>query len=196
VGGIRNHLSDSRSEPVFGCGGLDIAFHDAGFQIDTAVEIDGRFAATLCANTVERGYLEGTKVLCQDVRSFHPPVNWQVDFIIGGPPCQSFSAAGRRAAGVRGTQDDRGALFQEYVRLLKQLQPRCFLFENMYGITGAEQGKAWQSIKPQAIMATANLVVTVVCNWINFVILWLLSTALALCCKAGTCATPNAAGAI
>jgi DNA (cytosine-5)-methyltransferase 1 len=129
-----------------GAGGLDIAFHDAGFRIETAVEIDERFAATLRANAVPGGYLEGTEVLCQDVREFHPAAGRQIDFLLGGPPCQSFSAAGRRAAGVQGTQDARGTLFQEYVRLLKQLAPRAFLFENVYGITGAEQGKAWQAI--------------------------------------------------
>lgn len=130
-----------------GAGGLDIAFHDAGFQIETAVEINERFAATLRANAGKGGYLEGTEVTCKDVREFHPPAGRKIDFILGGPPCQSFSAAGRRAAGVQGTQDERGTLFQEYVRLLKQLQPRAFLFENVYGITGAEQGKAWLSIR-------------------------------------------------
>jgi DNA (cytosine-5)-methyltransferase 1 len=129
-----------------GAGGLDIGFHDAGFQIETAVEIDKRFVASLRANTVRGGYLEGTDVLCQDIRDFHPPAGRKIDFILGGPPCQSFSAAGRRAAGVQGTQDERGTLFQEYVRLLNLLRPSAFLFENVYGITGAEQGKAWQSI--------------------------------------------------
>jgi DNA (cytosine-5)-methyltransferase 1 len=130
-----------------GAGGLDIAFHDAGFQIETAVEIDERFAATLRVNAGQGGYLEGTEVLCQDIRDFHPSAGRKIDFVLGGPPCQSFSAAGRRAAGVQGTQDQRGTLFQEYVRLLKLLEPRAFLFENVYGITGAEQGKAWQSIR-------------------------------------------------
>ena len=99
-----------------GAGGLDIAFHDAGFQIESAVEIEERFAATLRANAVRGGYLEGTEVLCQDIRDFHPPAGRKLDFILGGPPCQSFSAAGRRAAGVQGTQDERGTLFQEFVQ--------------------------------------------------------------------------------
>ncbi len=94
-----------------GAGGLDIAFHDAGFQIESAVEIDERFAATLRANAAPGGYLEGVEVLCQDIRNFHPAAGRKIDFILGGPPCQSFSAAGRRAAGVQGTQDARGTLF-------------------------------------------------------------------------------------
>jgi DNA (cytosine-5)-methyltransferase 1 len=77
-----------------------------------------------------------------------------VDFVIGGPPCQTFSAAGRRAAGVAGTTDRRGTLFQEYVRILKLLQPKGFLFENVYGITGANKGEAWQEIQEAALQDT------------------------------------------
>ena len=70
----------------------------------------------------------------------------RIDFIIGGPPCQTFSAAGRRANGVLGTTDARGVLFREYVRLLQELSPIGFLFENVYGIIGAQGGKPWEEI--------------------------------------------------
>jgi DNA (cytosine-5)-methyltransferase 1 len=129
-----------------GAGGLDIGFHDAGFEIIEQVEIEEKFVATLRANSGRGKYLSESKVERIDIREFYPPSDLKVDFIIGGPPCQTFSAAGRRAAGVRGTTDERGTLFEEYVRLLKQLQPVGFLFENVYGITGADDGKAWQSI--------------------------------------------------
>lgn len=56
------------------------------------------------------------------------------------------SYAGRRAAGVSGIDDPRGNLFQEYVRILKKLQPKGFLFENVYGILGAQDGKPWKDI--------------------------------------------------
>lgn len=129
-----------------GAGGLDIGFHDAGFEIVEQVEIEEKFVATLRANSGRGKYLSESKVESTDIRDFHPSDDLKVDFIIGGPPCQTFSAAGRRAAGVKGTTDARGTLFEEYVRLLKQLQPAGFLFENVYGITGADDGKAWQSI--------------------------------------------------
>ena len=129
-----------------GAGGLDIGFHDAGFEIVEQVEIEEKFVATLRANSGHGKYLSESKVESTDIREFHPPADLKVDFIIGGPPCQTFSAAGRRAAGVRGTSDQRGTLFEEYVRLLKQLKPTGFLFENVYGITGADEGKAWQTI--------------------------------------------------
>jgi DNA (cytosine-5)-methyltransferase 1 len=130
-----------------GAGGLDIGFHDAGFDIQASVEIDARFAESLKRNSAEGGYLAGTTVHCEDIRGFDPSIYEGIEFIIGGPPCQTFSAAGRRAAGVQGTQDARGTLFQEYVRILKALSPKAFLFENVYGITGAEKGRAWEEIR-------------------------------------------------
>jgi len=129
-----------------GGGGLDIGFHDAGFKIVEMVEIEERYAASLRANTQPGKRLEGARVSCIDIREFEG-TGLEVDFLIGGPPCQTFSAAGRRASGVRGTTDARGTLFQEYVRLLESLRPRAFLFENVYGITGAEGGAPWREIQ-------------------------------------------------
>lgn len=136
-----------------GGGGLDIAFHDAGFEVVEMVEFEARFCKTLEVNTTKGHRLEGANVRCMDIRDYTPTKNLKVDFIIGGPPCQTFSAAGRRAAGVKGTSDPRGTLFQEYVRLLKQLKPRGFLFENVYGITGADGGKAWSEIQEAFVSA-------------------------------------------
>ena len=129
-----------------GGGGLDIAFHDAGFHVVEMVEIEKRFAATLEANARRGEMLTGT-VKCVDIREYQPPADLGIDFIIGGPPCQTFSAAGRRASGVKGTTDPRGTLFQEYVRILQALRPVGFLFENVYGITGAEGGEPWRHIQ-------------------------------------------------
>lgn len=130
-----------------GGGGLDIGFHDAGFSIHTMIEIEPRFVDTLTSNCGPNQYFSNTAALCEDIRNYHPSEDLRVDFIIGGPPCQTFSAAGRRAAGVQGTDDDRGMLFEEYVRLLTKLSPQGFLFENVYGITGAQNGDAWIEIQ-------------------------------------------------
>jgi len=130
-----------------GGGGLDIAFHDAGFDIVQMVEVEAKYVQTLRQNSMPGKWLENSKAICVDIREYFPHTELEVDFIIGGPPCQSFSAAGRRAAGVSGTKDARGILFQEYVRLLKTLKPKGFLFENVYGITGARNGKDWQKIQ-------------------------------------------------
>lgn len=130
-----------------GGGGLDIAFHDACFEIIEMVELEAKYVQTLQKNSQRGKWLNGSKPVCMDIRNYIPVPDLEVDFVIGGPPCQTFSAAGRRAAGVAGTTDRRGTLFQEYVRILKLLQPKGFLFENVYGITGANQGEAWQEIQ-------------------------------------------------
>lgn len=130
-----------------GAGGLDIGFHDLGFDIVASVEIEEKFCETLKLNSGEGKKFENSTVNCIDIRKFSSDGLGHIDFIIGGPPCQTFSAAGRRASGVLGTTDARGVLFKEYVRLLQELQPKGFLFENVYGIIGAQNGEAWAEIK-------------------------------------------------
>lgn len=129
-----------------GAGGLDIGFHDVGFQIVECNEIEESFAETLLENSKKNSRLEGTIVVCSDIKNYSPSFE-NIDFIIGGPPCQTFSAAGTRAAGVNGTDDDRGNLFWEYVRILDILKPKGFLFENVYRIVGAQGGKPWEQIQ-------------------------------------------------
>jgi len=129
-----------------GAGGLDIGFHDVGFDIVECVEIERKFCDTLERNTGKGKFYENSKINCIDICEYLPQGLPKIDFIIGGPPCQTFSAAGRRANGVTGTADARGVLFREYVRLLKELEPIGFLFENVYGIIGAQKGQAWQEI--------------------------------------------------
>lgn len=129
-----------------GAGGLDIGFHDIGFDIIESVEIESKFCQTLELNSGEGKRFENSKVNCIDIREYTSEHLGKIDFIIGGPPCQTFSAAGRRANGVLGTTDDRGVLFREYVRLLQELSPIGFLFENVYGIIGAQGGEPWAEI--------------------------------------------------
>lgn len=130
-----------------GAGGLDIGFHDLGFDIIESVEIESKFAETLRINSGKGKKFNHSKVNCIDIRDYEAANIGNIDFIIGGPPCQTFSAAGRRASGVLGTTDARGVLFREYVRLLEQLKPKGFLFENVYGIVGAQNGEAWEEIR-------------------------------------------------
>jgi len=129
-----------------GAGGLDIGFHDVGFDIIERIEIEQKFCDTLELNTGEGRYFTSGAVNCIDISEYKPNNLPKIDFIIGGPPCQTFSAAGRRVNGVIGTGDARGSLFREYVRLLEELSPEGFLFENVYGITGAQNGRVWQEI--------------------------------------------------
>lgn len=149
---IRSYLSDNNIEKIrtlslfSGAGGLDIGFSDVGFDIIESVEIEEKFCDTLELNSGKGKRFENSKVNCIDIRKYTAAHLGKIDFIIGGPPCQTFSAAGRRANGVLGTTDARGVLFKEYVRLLKELSPKGFLFENVYGIIGAQGGEAWREI--------------------------------------------------
>lgn len=149
---IRSYLSDNNIEKIrtlslfSGAGGLDIGFSDVGFDIIESVEIEEKFCETLELNSGEGKRFDNSKVNCIDIREYTAAHLGKIDFIIGGPPCQTFSAAGRRANGVLGTTDARGVLFKEYVRLLQELSPKGFLFENVYGIIGAQGGEAWREI--------------------------------------------------
>lgn len=129
-----------------GGGGLDIAFHDAGFDVVEMVELSSIYSTTLSHNAAEGSMLAGSEVHCGDIREYDAGHLRDIAFIIGGPPCQTFSAAGRRMAGAPGARDPRGELFAPYVRLLEQLQPRGFLFENVPGIKSADGGETWSRI--------------------------------------------------
>ena len=143
-----NKIPSIRTLSLFsGAGGLDIGFSDVGFEIIESVEIESKFCDTLILNSGKGKQFKEAKVNCIDIREYTGENIGKIDFIIGGPPCQTFSAAGRRANGVLGTTDDRGVLFREYVRLLEKLKPIGFLFENVYGLVGAQGGKAWREIK-------------------------------------------------
>ncbi len=129
-----------------GGGCLDIGFRDAGFRIHTMVDTDADCIATLKANAASGRYFGDVDIRQEDVGLFKLAAGRKVDFIIGCPPCQTFSAASRRINGVNGTAEKRGTLFEAYIRLLRELSPQAFLFENVAGIIGAQEGKAWPGI--------------------------------------------------
>lgn len=129
-----------------GGGGLEIGFAEAEFSLVASVEIVPDFCRTLEANKDTFG--GSHQVICADIADFVPADHdiSQIDFVIGGPPCQSFSAAGRRAGGVYGLNDLRGSLFWHYCRILRDLEPTGFLFENVRGILSANNKEAWTVI--------------------------------------------------
>lgn len=106
-----------------GCGGLDLGFTNAGFELVYANDNDPVVWETFEKNhnfSIDRRSLF-------DIPSSDLP---DADGIIGGPPCQSWSLAGE----MRGAKDERGQLFYEYVRVLKDKKPTFFLAENVPGI--------------------------------------------------------------
>ena len=120
-----------------GAGGLDLGFERAGFHVAWANEYDSAIWETFehnFPNTV----LDKRSIV--DISHSDIPDN--VDGIIGGPPCQSWSEAGSR----RGIEDKRGQLFFDYIRLLKEKQPKFFLAENVAGILHPKHEQAFANI--------------------------------------------------
>lgn len=124
-----------------GCGGLDLGFEKAGFDIPVANEFDKAIWATFKANHPKTHLIEGDirNVQKQDIEQY---VGKEVDGIIGGPPCQSWSEAGS----LKGIKDSRGQLFFDYIRILKEFQPKFFLAENVSGMLANRHSDAVQNI--------------------------------------------------
>lgn len=129
-----------------GGGGLDIGFEKAGFDILFATDFNHECCETLKlnkGNTLPNSLVvEEADITTMDYSIL--PKN--IDMIIGGPPCQTFSASARRAGGASGKLDKRGKLFECYVEIVHRLQPKAFLFENVRGILGTNKGQDFKDI--------------------------------------------------
>lgn len=124
-----------------GCGGLDLGFERAGFNIPVANEFDKTIWATYKENHPNTHLIEGDvrKITKDDISQY---IDGEVDGIIGGPPCQSWSEAGS----LKGIKDARGQLFFDYIRILKEFHPKFFLAENVSGMLANRHSIAVQNI--------------------------------------------------
>lgn len=118
-----------------GCGGMDTGFEQAGFQIVFANEWDKRIWKTYEMN-------HSCPLHHGDIREISSADIPDCDGIIGGPPCQSWSCGGAK----RGIQDERGKLFFEYIRILKEKQPIFFVSENVQGMLSPRNAEAVEEI--------------------------------------------------
>lgn len=121
-----------------GCGGLDLGFEKAGFNIPVANEFDKTIWETYKINHPKTKLIEG------DIKNINVDDLKKINFdgIIGGPPCQSWSEAGS----MRGIKDERGQLFFEYIRILKSIKPKFFLAENVRGMLAPRNKDALYNI--------------------------------------------------
>lgn len=124
-----------------GCGGLDLGFEKAGFDIPVANEIDKTIWATFKANH-PKTYLIEKDIRQVSKEEIEQHIIGNVDGIIGGPPCQSWSEAGS----LKGINDARGQLFFDYIRILKDFQPKFFLAENVSGMLANRHSEAVKNI--------------------------------------------------
>jgi DNA (cytosine-5)-methyltransferase 1 len=127
-----------------GVGGLSYGFaKDNNFQIIAANEVLPNMAKAYELNH------PSVKVYCKDIKDFG--INdlikdfnlkeGDIDIVVGGPPCQAYSTVGKRLI-----DDPRGKLFQEYYRVLKEINPKMFIFENVRGLLSMQKGELFDTI--------------------------------------------------
>lgn len=112
-----------------GCGGLSTGFLDAGLYVAAGFEIDQRAVDAFDYNHAyrgSRGYVADLN-LASGAELLERAGIDRTDFIIGGPPCQPFSIAGKR----RGASDNRADLIGHFIRIVRELKPKAFLLENV-----------------------------------------------------------------
>ena len=116
-----------------GAGGLDLGFKKAGFKIIYANEYDKTIWETFEKN-FPKTYLDKRSITKIDPKE----IPKDIEGIIGGPPCQSWSEAGA----MRGIEDERGKLFFNFISILRETKPKFFLCENVPGMLAPRNQKA------------------------------------------------------
>ena len=110
--------------------------------------VDSLYAGQEKRNKVKQSYMANYHL---DEDDFHWNVAFlngkqyqgQVDLFVGGSPCQSFSLVGKQ----RGLEDTRGTLFYEYARLIDEIKPKVFIYENVRAVVSHDSGKTWAKMQ-------------------------------------------------
>ena len=123
-----------------GIGAIEYAFKRLGLKskIVFAGDIDANCKKAYFANYSIREEQWHTDIHNLDAT----PHKGKVDLFVGGAPCQAFSIVGEQ----RGFEDTRGTLFREFARVVKECQPKVFIFENVQGLFKHDQGRTWEVI--------------------------------------------------
>lgn len=130
-----------------GAGGLDLGFEKAGFNIIWANEYDKEIWQTYKSN------FSNTKLDQRSILDIPLDEIPNTAGLIGGPPCQSWSEAGK----LQGIRDDRGKLFFNFIKVLRDKQPLFFLAENVSGMLANRHSIALSKIKNMFIESGYNL---------------------------------------
>lgn len=110
--------------------------------------VDNLYKSKESQNKVKQSYMANYKIT-ED--RFHWNVSFldghqytgKVDLFVGGSPCQSFSLVGKQ----RGLEDTRGTLFYDYARLISEIKPKVFIYENVKAVLSNDNGKTWNTMK-------------------------------------------------
>ena len=111
--------------------------------------VDELYAPLLDANKVRKSYQANYPSVGDD--KFHwnvsflegAPYRGKIDLFVGGSPCQSFSLVGKQM----GLSDTRGTLFYEFARLVSEIRPKCFIYENVRALLSNDSGRTWDTMK-------------------------------------------------
>jgi len=118
-----------------GCGGMDLGFHLAGFDIIWANDYDKKACETYAKNI-------GNHIVCGDITELDYAKIPDADLVIGGFPCQDFSMIWKRG----GINTDRGNLYRNFVDIVSLKNPLMFVAENVKGILTANKKQAIKQI--------------------------------------------------
>lgn len=145
---------------VFACDNGDIELKNVDeekiiekmFSLKTLEEQD-KYEEEIYSKSQKTNFVKKTYMANYDIeeKDFHYNIRFldgtkyknQVDLFVGGSPCQAFSIMGYK----KGFEDTRGTLFYEYARLVKEIQPKVFIFENVQGLLKHDGGKTWDIIQ-------------------------------------------------
>lgn len=119
-----------------GVGGIELGFKNAGFDIVYSNEINEKAAETLKLNCEH-------EVVVDDINNIKSEDIPDVDVIVGGFPCQAFSIAGYR----KGFEDERGEVFFQLARIIKNKKPRIIFIENVKNLLGHDNGNTYKVIR-------------------------------------------------
>ena len=136
-----------------GAGGLDLGIEAAGFVTRLCTDIDDFSCRTLNLNKSRQHgkFLQQAAIAQRNIKEYSTEeilkdarlTREQVDLVYGGPPCQAFSVFGKR----QGINDPRGTLLWDYIRVIHEIQPRSFIFENVAGILTVDGGRVFDMLK-------------------------------------------------
>ena len=136
-----------------GAGGLDLGVEAAGFVTRLCTDIDEFSCKTLNLNKSQKhgDFLQQATIAQRNIKEYATVdilkdanlSKEQVDLVYGGPPCQAFSVFGKR----QGINDPRGTLLWDYIRVIRDIQPRSFIFENVAGLLTVDDGRVFETLK-------------------------------------------------
>ncbi|MCC5608765.1 DNA cytosine methyltransferase [Nostoc sp. CHAB 5834] len=133
-----------------GGGGLDLGFSAAGFRVGCSTDIDSFSCQTLILNNGRKIFYNHAHSITADITEISAEYllrkaelsDSKIDIVLGGPPCQAFSIFGRR----KGLDDPRGNLVWEYLKIIQEIKPKAFVFENVPGLKSIHDGKLFEEI--------------------------------------------------